>query len=186
MREIDITGKKYGNLTAIKKVGCDRWLFRCDCGKEKEIKKSRVVGGNSKSCGCLKVKHGMSYHPLEAVIGAMIQRCTNPKNPKYKSYGKRGIKVCNEWVNDRKSFYKWASESGYKKGLTIDRINNDGNYCPENCRWVSKTEQYYNMQRTIFIKWKGKVVPLVKIQREENIKRYELLKYRVNNMERGE
>jgi len=183
MKEINITGKKFGKLTALRKVGKDKWLFRCDCGKEKEIKKSRVLEGRSKSCGCITKKHGMSGTALEATIAAMIQRCTNPKNPKYKNYGKRGIKVCTEWMKNRKLFFDWALKNGYKKGLSIDRIDNDGNYCPENCRWIPITKQYENMQRTVYIKWKGEIVPLVKIQRQENIKRWELLKYRVKNME---
>lgn len=183
MREIDITGRKYGKLTAIRKVGSDRWLFKCDCGKEKEIKKSRVLEGRSKSCGCITKKHGMAYHSLNSIISAMIQRCTNKNHPKYKNYGARGIKVCEQWTKERKSFFDWAILNGYKKGLSIDRIDNDGDYCPENCRWIPITNQYENMQRTVYIKWKGEIVPLVKIQRKENIKRCKLLKYRIN---RGE
>lgn len=185
MKEIDICGKKYGKLTAIKKVGSDRWLFRCDCGKEKEIKKSRVLEGRSKSCGCVKRKHGMYKHPLTAILGAMIQRCTNESHPKYKNYGARGISVCKEWSENYKAFFDWAFSSGYKKGLTIERIDVNGNYCPENCRWIPNREQYWNKQNTVFIMWKGKKEPISKIQYLEHIKRHKLLQYRIKN-ERGE
>lgn len=99
----------------------------------------------TKMCrSCSKKTHGLNKHPLYAVWTCMKQRCYNPRNPKYDGYGGRGITVCSEWLDSFQVFYNWAIANGYKKGLTIDRINNDGNYCPQNCRWATPLEQVHN------------------------------------------
>ena len=81
----------------------------------------------------------------------MVQRCTNPKNHEFHNYGGRGIAICDEWLNDKESFIGWAASSGYRQGLSIDRIDNDGNYCPENCRWATPKEQAANMRKNLYI-----------------------------------
>jgi len=138
-----LIGKKYNRLTIISEIELKKYepkkvLCRCDCGKEKIIVLSNIIKGKSKTCGCMQgmSTHKLSEHRLYDTWTNMKQRCLNPKNKKYNSYGGRGIKICNEWLNDFMNFYNWAMANGYKKGLTIDRINNDGNYEPLNCQWI--------------------------------------------------
>ena len=93
-------------------------------------------------------KHGITGHRLYTIWANMKQRCNNPKAHEYAAYGGRGIKVCDEWLHDVKAFYDWAMANGYADNLTIDRIDNDKGYHPNNCRWIPKAEQYSNMQST--------------------------------------
>jgi hypothetical protein len=99
----------------------------------------------------------------------MLTRCYNPKNKRYRDYGGRGIEVYQEWKEDPTAFFKWADKNGYEKGLTIDRIDNNGNYCPENCRWVSNTENQNNKRNTRWITFKGKTVSVTDWARELNL-----------------
>ena len=108
----------------------------------------------------------------------MIRRCYSPKDNHYNRYGKRGIKVCEEWRKDCKSFYKWAKDNGYKVGLQLDRINNDGNYEPNNCRWVSARENSLNKRNTLMIIYKGKRKPLADWAMEKGLN-YDTLKDRI-------
>lgn len=147
---IDITGERYGNLVAISPTGKKTnsggyiWLFKCDCGKEKALPSNSVRSGLVKSCGCMLKRHGMTGTRLFRIWVDMKQRCTNKNYPQYYLWGGKGITVCNEWLHDFVSFHKWATSSGYKDNLTIDRINTNGNYEPSNCRWVTPKEQARN------------------------------------------
>lgn len=150
----DLTGQKFGRLTAIKPIenhghGIE-WLCKCDCGNETVVRCDGLVTGHASSCGCYNrelkrnYSHGMSNTKIYRVWCGMKQRCNNPNNLEYHRYGGRGIKICKEWNDDFEKFGKWALSHGYKQGLQIDRINNNGNYEPSNCRFVTPLENMRN------------------------------------------
>lgn len=134
-------------------------MFLCSCGNKKEIIMSSVKSGKTKSCGCLRAretgerrkKHNLSKTKLYNVWSHMKSRCYNVNNKAYKDYGERGISTCNEWKDDFIVFYNWAIKNGYKESLTIDRENNDGNYEPDNCRWITRAEQNKN-RRKVYVR----------------------------------
>lgn len=114
--------------------------YRCRCGNEFVAQANSVRNGKWLTCGCgrhCKRSHGMSSHPLYWVHKSMLARCLNSKSTDYKNYGGRGIRVCEQWLSDRESFFHWALNNGWEKGLLIDRINVDGDYEPKNCRFVT-------------------------------------------------
>lgn len=123
-------------------------LYRCSCGNTKKCQMNSVKNNLTKSCGCLlgkhKVTHNMSRHRLNRIFNNMIQRTTNVKNTHYNNYVALGITVCEEWKNNRSLFFEWAFQNGYADGLTIDRINVNGNYEPSNCRWTTMDIQIQN------------------------------------------
>jgi hypothetical protein len=131
----------------------------CKCGVVKDYAYRFLINGNTKSCGCVRidkirdvqVTHNLSKHPLYSVYRDMLKRCYSEKHASYCNYGGRGISVCEEWRNDIVKFRDWAITNGYEHGLQIDRINNDGNYEPDNCRFVTKDENNKNTRRNIFI-----------------------------------
>lgn len=162
-------GTRYGKLTIISptnKRSGGNIIYKCicDCGKECYVS-SGNLGKSTNSCGCLvevnKIKHNKSQTKLYDVWINMKQRCNNPKNPRYKNYGGRGIKICDEW-NDFNNFYTWANQNGYdealninKKQCTLDRIDVNGDYEPSNCRWISNKEQQNNKTDTVFYEYNG-------------------------------
>ena len=163
-RKIDLTGQKFNHLTVL---GVDDgehshpgqyWRCQCDCGKIIVVRGDGLKSGHAKSCGCVnprKTTHNLTNTRLHRTWNAMKQRCLNDHNFRYKDYGGRGIKVCQEWENDFMSFYNWSMENGYDDSLTIDRIDNDGNYCPENCRWTTQAQQCLNRRNTVYITYNG-------------------------------
>ena len=120
-------------------------LYKCFCGKEFKAIVKNVKAGSTQSCGCTKITHNLHRHRLYSVWSNMIQRCTNPEIKDYKNYGERGITVCNEWLNIE-TFIKDMYPT-YKDGLSIDRINVNGNYEKSNCRWTSKEIQARNTRK---------------------------------------
>lgn len=179
MKRIDINdfvGQKYGRLTILREgssVRYDKTTMRkvwcmCDCGTEKEIDFNSIRCGRSTSCGCfnrehakrIHTKHGKAMletgvrHPDYCIWMKMKSRCLNPNDKSYKNYGGRGITVCDRWKN---SFENFISDMGWRpnKNYSIERIDYNGNYCPENCKWIHKSEQTKNTRRVKLIEYNG-------------------------------
>jgi len=172
-RFLDLTGQTFGRLTVINRadniiVRADMqyacWNCVCECGKELKVRSADLNNGHTQSCGCLqkeriiesRTKHGGSRDRLyQGVWANMLQRCENPNSKDYKDYGGRGIKVCAEW-HDYAGFRSWALKNGYTKSAeymqcTLDRVNVDGDYTPENCRFVNSAVQSRNARTNLFI-----------------------------------
>lgn len=185
IRGEDITGKRFGKLVAIEPVGkADShgvlWLCKCDCGNEKAVRMQYLKTGGTTSCGCYRselssaimsrsaewnTKHGQcrrkeKHHPLYGVWATMRGRCERSNHISYKNYGAKGIKVCEEW-EDFQTFFDWAMSHGWKNGLAIDRIDPDGNYCPENCRFLTQAENNRNKKNLIYLTDNGETHLLV-------------------------
>lgn len=162
---IDIIKKRFGRLTVIARHGRDdyyqaTWLCRCDCGKECVCRGHDLRRGRTKSCGCFNsdwtkerfIKHNKCHTRLYEVWAGMKARCHNPTHRSYENYGGRGITVCDEWRNEFQAFYDWAMANGYDENApqgkcTIDRIDNNKGYSPDNCRWVDMKVQRQNQRK---------------------------------------
>lgn len=151
---------------------CVCWVCRCDCGKIKTIPGCSLRSGHTKSCGCLMVKHGKSHKErLYETWKNMRRRCYDKSNKRYANYGGKGIRICDDW-NEYSNFRKWALENGYSENLTIDRIDVNGNYCPENCRWADSLVQANNTTRNRYIEYNEKTQSMADWAREFGIKYY--------------
>lgn len=166
----DLSGQTFGRLTVVEPSRNDKgkitWICTCSCGGSIEVEPIRLRLGKTKSCGCLRsettrVKNAAKTkqdarkrNPLYYRWASMLQRCENPKNPAYHNYGARGIKVCDRW---REDFANYMQDVGAPptSNHTLDRIDNDGDYSPENCRWAESKEQLRNQRRSIFITVEG-------------------------------
>lgn len=174
-------GNKYGRLTVINRVEdyitpCDghhrtRWLCKCDCGNTCIVLGTALITGHTKSCGCYGREqlnkaisiHGLCHTKIYTSYRNMIERCYRINSCNYSNYGGRGITICDQWYNPNfhndpkrfKTFYNWALNNGWKDGYTLDRIDPNGNYCPENCRWIPREYQAYNKRNNKYINFNG-------------------------------
>lgn len=159
---VDLTAQKFGSLTVLKRYGTSSeggvtWLCACDCGKETTVKSGNLRSGHTRSCGCFmkhrisetQATHRQSHRRLYNVWASIKARCFNPNSTFFHHYGGRGISMCDEWVYSYQAFHDWAMNNGYdptafKGQCTIDRVDVNGDYCPENCRWVDMKVQRHN------------------------------------------
>lgn len=172
----DYTGERYGKLTVLEYVGTKRyrngratqWLCQCDCGNKTVVDSVSLKTGNTVSCGCHRRElsskrmidrnktHGITIGSEEdkrlyRLWAAIKRRCYYEKCVGYHNYGGRGVRMCDEWKNEAAKFVEWCKSHGYKKGLEIDRINNNGNYEPNNCQFISKVENEKKKRNTIWL-----------------------------------
>lgn len=166
----NLTGKRFGKLTVLSlanEEGPARWLCECECGNKKIVLGTSLTNGNTTSCGCVQKHaaaetgkasrtHGETKTALYRVWCGMKTRTENPNCDHYEWYGKRGIKVCEEWKESFTAFRNWALENGYKKGLSIDRIDNNLGYAPNNCRWITVSE---NVKKSLKERNHGTKIP---------------------------
>lgn len=194
----NLIGQKFGRLLVIRQIGIDtktrqkKWLCECDCGNKKETITSYLTSGDTTSCGCYRrecelknlkearnrevnKKHGMHNTRIYQIWADMKARCNNPKHNSFENYGGRGIKVCEEWKKDFIIFYKWAINNGYSDDLTIDRINVNGNYEPNNCRWANWKEQANNKRTTRKITIYGETKTAYEFEKQYGIKAHLLI-----------
>ena len=185
---IDLTGQRFGRLKVIARAentrqGKPQWLCECDCGNRKIVYGYSLTRGATKSCGCLlkettitkNTTHGKRHMRIYRIWASIHERCNYPAHKYYKNYGGRGIRVCAEW-DDFFMFYEWALANGYQEGLTIDRIDTNGNYEPSNCRWVTMKVQNNNRRNNHLVTYKGQTKTLSEWAEEFQINRYTLYK----------
>ena len=162
----DITGHRFGRLTAIRYLGNRTYLCRCDCGHEKPIARQSLVSGKSKSCKCYqreiqaarKLKHGKARTGTYRTWVGMMHRCLNPTNKRYSTYGGRGIKIHESWT----TFDGFYADMGDRPpGMSLDRIDNGKGYSPDNCRWASVSQQQRNKRSNALISYRGESLPIV-------------------------
>ncbi len=172
-KPIDISGQRFGKLIALEphplRTGRGRsWLFKCDCGNDfvAPVTNVKSNGKGAKSCGCLH--NGRKKTRVYRIWSAMRQRCRDPNASAYPRYGGRGISVDPSW-DDFETFRKWAYSSGYADNLSIDRVDNDGDYTPDNCRWATDKQQAGNRSNAIDIAWDGRPVKLIDIAAQTGI-----------------
>lgn len=186
----DLTGKKFGRLKCIKiakkrfKGERVRWVCECFCGNIVEIFSDNLLSGNTKSCGCLDhektTSHGMSNSRIYQLWSQIKQRCGNENNLHYKNYGGRGIRLCDDWMSF-KSFYDWAILNGYEDGLTIERLDNNKGYSPDNCTFITKSEQSKNRRVNYRVNINGSVMCLYDACKHLYID-YSLVQNRIKNL----
>lgn len=199
MKLIDLSNQTFGKLIVLYRVYPNKvsnkhtyWKCRCECGKEIVTSSNHLRTGHTQSCGCMhnakkgknnpSYKHGKKHTRLYRIWSGMKGRCLNKNNKKYKNYGARGIKVCNDWLDKQNgfiNFYNWAINNGYKGDLTIDRFDVNGNYEPNNCRWATIKEQNMNKTTTRYAIYKHKKKTIMEWAEEYNIK-YSILIRRID------
>lgn len=165
----ELAGQDFGRLHTIGVIGKEPgrgaiYLCRCTCGSWRVIRRQDLATGKSQSCGCARreklYRHGGTGSRLFSIWHTMKDRCCRPQNTNYRLYGGRGIRVCDEWKNDFESFRRWALSNGYSDELTLDRIDNDGDYEPNNCRWCTPKEQSNNTRQNVLVEYRGELLTL--------------------------
>lgn len=161
----ELSNQRFGQLVVVElaEIRGKRsfWLCRCDCGNKKIVRSDALISYKTVSCGCLKKKQdkinltahhkgNITFERLYHIWASMKQRCENPNSSAFKDYGGRGIRVCQGWSSDYMNFKEWAVKNGYADGLTIERKDVNGNYCPENCMWIAMKLQTRNTRRTFW------------------------------------
>lgn len=177
----NISGEKFGRLTVISRAqntstGSARWNCACECGNTVTVDAGKLKSGHTKSCGCLRaeqnrtvaLKHGMHNTRIHRIWMQMHARCNARSGNNYKWYAERGVKVCNEW-SDFQNFYQWSANNGYADDLSIDRIDVDGDYSPENCRWVDIITQANNKRNNFKIEYGGRTQTIPQWARETSL-----------------
>lgn len=188
----DLTGQQFGRLTvkcvARKVKSGERyryyWTCECQCGNTIEVRTDCLTQGLVRSCGCLKKEqdainlaanhsHKQSHSKLWNTYYGMISRCYNPNDKRYPDYGERGIRVCDEWRNDKNSFFEWGKSHGCSEGLQLDRIDNNGDYSPENCRWVTPKQNSLNRRSNVMIEYEGETITLTELSEKLGLSRWQ-------------
>lgn len=171
MKKVDLTGKTFGRIMVVQDVGRSprkdvMWLCKCKCGNETRLPTRKLLSNETVSCGCFRndlvkmrqTTHNHSRTPTYTSWNSMINRCTNRKHTSYKNYGARGIQVCDRWLG---SFDNFLSDMGERpKGKSLDRIDVNKGYEPNNCKWSTRKEQQRNMRNNIMLEHKGEIKSL--------------------------
>lgn len=173
----DLSGQAFGKLIVLRrgentKSGNARWVCQCDCGKVSSVVGSHLRSGHTRSCGCNLISDQAKGHAKERIYRiwtGMHRRCYNPDSDNYKWYGGSGIEICKEW-HDFLTFRKWALENSYTDKLSIDRIDSEGDYSPENCRWQTQKQQMNNVSSNKIISYKGKEYTQSEFAEKYNLK----------------
>lgn len=193
-----LTNQKFGRLLVVKyygkaKDGHTVWVCKCDCGNIINVPSNSLTSGNTKSCGCLHneflknkkgnkcnfYKHGKANTRLFNIFNSMKQRCLNNLDKNYKLYGGKGVKICREWLDKEEgfiNFYNWAIQNGYNENLTIDRIDVNGDYEPNNCRWVTMKIQANNRRNNHLVTYNGETHTISEWSEITNINKTTLAK----------
>lgn len=192
----DLTGKRIGRLTVIKRdedrvtssgYRFTRWLCKCDCGTQKSVFANALNSGRTKSCGCMQKEiaknvagtifktHGETKTRLYGIWAGMKKRCYNENAYNYSGYGARGIRICDEWQS-YEAFKKWSMENGYSDNLSIDRINVNGDYTPDNCRWADYCTQANNRRSTAYYTYNGEKYTISQLSEKYGVPHKKLYK----------
>lgn len=193
-KAVDLTNRRFGRLVAKERVKSPKgdkkayWLCEYECGNKVIVRKDSLEDKSTQSCGCYlkemfqngggNIKHPKGTKRIAKILDGMKQRCYNPNTTGYENYGGRGITICPEWLGEDgvEKFIQWALKNGYKKELTIERINVNGNYEPSNCRWATDKEQAYSRRNTIRININGKYMTTAEL-----MEIYDISKTTLNN-----
>lgn len=201
-KALELKGQRFGRLLVLEQAGRTKkggilWKCLCDCGNQTNVEGYRLKNGHTQSCGCyhkeqtLKAvtKHGDNRRgkrePLYDRWQAMISRCYQPKFIEYELYGGRGISVCDEWRKSYVSFRDWALKNGFNRSLSLDRIDTNGNYSPENCRWITRKEQNNNKRNNHRVLFRGEMLSISQISDVTGLP-YETIKCRIKRGWEGE
>ena len=188
MKKIDIANQKFGRLTALSRVKGSKWKCKCECGNIVYVRTNSLIQNYTLSCGCyhkdklkeINARHNLSNARIYHIWQNIKRRCYNQNYKYYSYYGKKGITMCDEWKSSFESFYEWSMSAGYSDKLTIDRINSNGNYEPNNCRLVTRKEQQNNISSNLNFTIDGKTKTLAQWCEIYNVP-HERTRYRVKN-----